>query len=96
MLDNPGRSDCLMHYSTGYFVFARALRSNAAARPKTATQDKDPAGVRGRGGEACFVAEDSHRRYNAAGTGAEVLRGGGWQALTRRIGGPELDRYEHG
>ena len=23
-------------------------------------------------------------------------RGGGWQALTRRIGGPELDRYEHG
>ena len=62
-----------MHYSTGYFVFARALRSDAAARPKTATQDKDPAGVRGRGGEACFVAEDSHRRYNAAGTGAEVV-----------------------
>ena len=55
--------------------------SSSAASPATllrprhgktedATQDKDPAGVRGRGERSMFVAEDSHRRYNAAGTGA--------------------------
>ena len=64
----------------------------------TPSQEAIPA-YPAKNGTCCRSTQQLRDRADNCGKGVAVgvaQRGGGWQALTHRIGGPELGRYEHG